>query len=83
MRLPTRSQSFCQEKMLENRPLTGLGFLVEMRRSGPILPGRSDPPAGAFDSPYRRFRENGLDMRGTNIIFLQDFEGSRFPACRG
>lgn len=82
MRLPTRSQSFCQEKMLENRPLTGLGFLVKQHCSGPILPGRSDPPAVATDSPHRRFHENGLDMRGSNIIFPLDFEGSRFPACR-
>ena len=82
MRLPTRSRFFCQGKMLENRPLTGLGFLVEMRRSGPILQGWSDPPPAASDSPHRRFHENGLDMRGTNIIFLQDFEGSRLPACR-
>jgi hypothetical protein len=35
--------------MLENRPLTGLGSMVEKREEWPILPLRSDTPADVLE----------------------------------
>jgi hypothetical protein len=68
--------------MLENRPLTGIGFSCRKARMHSGLPGLREPPAGIFgsrgrpaagrtDPPHRSFPRNGLDIRGTNIIFFQ------------